>query len=124
MRTHVYVHYAGRRTAMATNAENLGVGSDVGPGAGEQRTERFNLRVTPTEAAKIRQAAEARRQSVTEFLVEAATAHAERAMTEDRRLVLMNEVFDRLVEEMDGPDHPVDALVELIKRPRRVQLPE
>jgi uncharacterized protein (DUF1778 family) len=109
---------------MATNAEKLGIASDVGPGGGEQRSERLNLRVTPTEAAEIRQAAEARRQSVTEFLVEAATAYAERAMTEDRRLVLMNEVFDRLVEEMDGPDQPVDALVELIKRPRRVQLPE
>jgi len=91
---------------------------------GERRSERLDLRVTPTEASFIRQAAASRRQSVTEFLTSAAIQAAERAIEQDRRVVLMNEVFDRLVDEMDGLEEVVPALANLIKRPRRLKLPE
>jgi uncharacterized protein (DUF1778 family) len=91
---------------------------------GERRSERLDLRVTPSEAAFIRQAAASRRQSVTEFLTEAAVAAAARAVQEDRRVVLMNEVFDRLVAELDEPAKVVPALAALLKRPRQVELPD
>ena len=77
---------------------------------GEHRSERLDLRVTPTEASFIRQTAASRRQSVTEFLTSAAIQVAERAIEQDRRVVLMNEVFDRLVDEMDGPEEVVPML--------------
>ena len=91
---------------------------------GEHRTERFDLRVTPSEAAFIRQAAASRRQSVTEFLTNGAVQAAAQAVEEDRRIVLMNEVFDRLAEEMEGSDEVVPALANLVRRPRRFKLPE
>jgi uncharacterized protein (DUF1778 family) len=91
---------------------------------GERRSRRLDLRVTPTEEALIRQAATGRRQSVTEFLVEAALTAADRAIQDDRRIVLMNEVFDRLVDELDEPEQVIPALAQLIKRPRRLQLPD
>ena len=91
---------------------------------GERRTERFDLRVTPSEAAFIRQAAASRRQSVTEFLTNGAVQAATQAVEEDRRIVLMNEVFDRLAEEMEGSDEVVPALANLVRRPRRFKLPE
>ena len=91
---------------------------------GEHRTERFDLRVTPSEAAFIRQAAASTRQSVTEFLTNGAVQAAAQAIEEDRRIVLMNEVFDRLAEEMEGSDEIVPALANLIRRPRRFKLPE
>jgi len=92
--------------------------------AEEPRSQRFNLRATPSQDAIIRQAAAARRMSVTDFMLEASLAEAQRALHEDRRLVLMNEVFDRLAEELDESDEPVQALVELIKRPRTLRMPE
>jgi len=91
---------------------------------GERRSRRLDLRVTPTEEALIRQAAAGRRQSVTEFLVEAALSAADRAIQDDRRIVLMNEVFDRLVDEFDEPEQAIPALSQLINRPRRLKLPE
>jgi uncharacterized protein (DUF1778 family) len=91
---------------------------------GERRSRRLDLRVTPTEEALIRQAAAGRRQTVTEFLVEAALTAADRAIQDDRRIVLMNEVFDRLVDELDEPEQAIPALAQLINRPRRLKLPD
>jgi uncharacterized protein (DUF1778 family) len=91
---------------------------------GERRSRRLDLRVTPSEEALIRQAAAGRRQSVTEFLVDAALTAADRAIQDDRRIVLMNEVFDRLVDELDEPAQVIPALAQLIKRPRHLKLPD
>lgn len=92
--------------------------------AGERRSERLDIRVTPSEAAFIRQAAASRRQSVTEFLTSAAVAAAAVAPEEERRVVLMNEVFDRLADELEEPEQAIPALAELIRRPRRLRMPE
>lgn len=61
---------------------------------------------------------------MTEFLVAAAAAAADRAIQDKRRIVLMNEVFDRLVGEFDEPEQVIPALAQLMKRPRRLTLPE
>lgn len=89
----------------------------------ERRTDRLNLRVTPTEGALIRQASE-RYGSITKFLVESARKEADQGLYEDRRTILSNEVFDRLAERLADDEDTVEALVELIRRPRRVQMPE
>jgi len=109
---------------MTTRTANQAMTASYRAVPGEHRTKRFDLRVTPSEAAFIRQAAASRRQSVTEFLTNGAIEAAAQAIEEDRRIVLMNEVFDRLVEEAEGPDEVVPALVNLIRRPRRFKLPE
>jgi uncharacterized protein (DUF1778 family) len=109
---------------MTTRSDSQSMTAAYAAVPGERRSERLDLRVTPTEASFIRQAAASRRQSVTEFLTAAAIQAAERAIEQDRRVVLMNEVFDRLVDEMDGPEEVVPALANLIKRPRRLKLPE
>ena len=93
---------------MTTRSDSQSMTAAYAAVPGERRSERLDLRVTPTEASFIRQAAASRRQSVTEFLTAAA----------------MNEVFDRLVDEMDGPEEVVPALANLIRRPRRLKLPE
>ena len=109
---------------MATRARSDQTTSGTDAVTDERRSRRLDLRLTPTEEALIRQAAAGRRQSVTEFLVEAALAAADQALPDDRRIVLMNKVFDRLVDELDGPEQAIPALAQLIKRPRRFQLPE
>jgi uncharacterized protein (DUF1778 family) len=92
--------------------------------AGERRSERIDLRVTPSQAAFIRQAAASRRQTVTEFLTDAAVRAATAAAEEERRVVLMNEVFDRLADELDEPEEVIPTLAALIQRPRRLQMPK
>lgn len=98
--------------------------SAVEPARTQPKTERFNLRATADEAAIIRQAAAARRQSVTEFLIESALTAANHALSEDRRQVLANAVFDRIAEELAEEPKTIEALAALLKRPRKVQLPE
>jgi len=108
---------------MTTKTSSIGPAADTLV-AGERRSERLDLRVTPSEAAFIRQAAASQRQSVTEFLTSAAVAAATTAADQERRVVLMNEVFDRLVDELDEPEQAIPALAALIKRPRRLRMPE
>lgn len=107
-----------------TNTRDTATEPITTAGAAERRSRRLDLRVTPTEEAMIRQAAGHRRQSVTEFLIEAALGAAQRSVDDQRRIVLMNEVFDRLVDEMDEPGQVIPALAQLIKRPRRLKLPD
>lgn len=83
-----------------------------------QRTERLGLRLTPDELAQIRQGAEARRMSVTAFIIEAALNSVERAITEDRRTVVANAIFDRLVNEMEEPAQVIDSLAKLLTERR------
>ena len=109
---------------MSTRSDAPTMNATYEPAPGEQRSKRFDLRVTPSEAAFIRQAAASRRQSVTEFLTTAAIEAATRAIDEDRRIVLINEVIDRLAQEMEREDELVPALANLIKRPRRFKLPD
>jgi uncharacterized protein (DUF1778 family) len=91
--------------------------------AADPRVERINLRATSSEAALIRQAAMASRMTVTEFMLGASVDAAKRALDEDRRLEVIGEVYDRLSAELQEPGEVVDALVEMIKRPRRLDLP-
>ena len=109
---------------MTARSDNRSMTVELSGVPGERRSERFDLRVTPSEAAFIRQAAASRRQSVTEFLTGATVQAATQAVDEDRRVVLMNEVFDRLVDELGSPEQVVPALANLVKRPRRLKLPD
>ena len=89
----------------------------------EARTQRFNLRSTASDGALIRQAAMLRRMTVTEFMLNASVEEAKRALNEDRRLEVLGEVYDRLSAELDEPGQVVDAMVDMIKQPRRLQFP-
>ena len=75
----------------------------------------LNLRPSATDAALVRQAAEARRMSVSQFVLEAAVAEAQRAMSHDRSAAVINEVFDRLEAALAEAEDSVDALGDLIK---------
>jgi uncharacterized protein (DUF1778 family) len=94
------------------------------PKSAGQRTERLGLRLTPDELAQIRQGAEARRMSITAFIIEAALSSVDRAISEDRRTVVANAVFDRLVDEMEEPAQVIDSLAKLLTERRgRAHLP-
>jgi|SRR5208337_523024 len=95
------------------------------PAPTTQRTERLGLRLTPDELARIRLGAEARRMSVSAFMIDAALNTVDQAIAEDRRIVVANAVFDRIVDEMAEPDEIIDSLAELLKNRRgRIRLPK
>jgi uncharacterized protein (DUF1778 family) len=71
----------------------------------------LNLHPSATDAALVRQAAEARRMSVSQFVLEAAVAEAQRAMTHDRSAAVINEVFDRLEAALGEAEDSVDDLI-------------
>ena len=91
--------------------------------AEEKSTERFDLRATPSEAALVRQAAYARHQSVTEFMLSASVEAARKVLAEHHTITVPGEVYQRLQEELASPGAPIDALVNLLNQPRRLQLP-
>jgi uncharacterized protein (DUF1778 family) len=84
----------------------------------ELRSERRQLRLTPREDALIRQAAQARRMSVTEFMVAAAVVEAERAIVEPRRLTVTEEVYNRLVQRLNEPAEVSEGLARLFADPK------
>lgn len=93
----------------------------VGEPTSEKSSERFNLRATPSDAALVRQAAFARHQSVTEFMLQAALETAQRVLEEDHTITVPGELYQRLQEELKKPGVRVEGLAKLLKQPRRLK---
>lgn len=84
-------------------------------GSGTRRL-RIEVRVTAEQDALIRQAADLEDDTVTAFVLDAATAHAREVVLHHRDLVLTNAAFDRFVAELDRPAEVVPQLAELFAR--------
>lgn len=82
----------------------------------EQRSERINLRVSPDVDRLLREAAAARHQSLTSFLLDAACAKAHEALDEARRLRLSADTFNRVLDELEVPGEVVAPLRDLFLR--------
>ena len=75
------------------------------------RTERFEARLAPEEAEKIRQAAASSGMSASAFVVAAASRWADEVLHRERETVVSAEYFDRLLAWLDEPAEPIPALV-------------
>jgi transcriptional regulator with XRE-family HTH domain len=85
--------------------------------------------ITQSRVAKIERASTDPRLSTVQRYARAVGAQVTLVLDEEEakgeppaRLVLSAEVFDRLAAKLDEPARPVPALIELMRRPRRVQL--
>jgi uncharacterized protein (DUF1778 family) len=67
------------------------------------KTGRIEMRVDPDRGAKIAQAAEIENKSVSAFVLDAATAAAERVLARVDHTVMPAEQFDALVRSLDTP---------------------
>lgn len=76
---------------------------------------RLEMRVTPEQEALIRHAAELEGTTVTTFVLDTVTAQASSVIEAHRDLVLSNDAFDRFIAELDRPEVPIPALVELFR---------
>lgn len=79
---------------------------------------RMEMRVSSERAELIRRAAAARGESVTSFVVQAATRAAEEELAIERETLLPSDFFDSLIAALDAPDEVPGALRELTSRPR------
>jgi uncharacterized protein (DUF1778 family) len=78
---------------------------------------RLNFRIPPSAEKRLRSAAEANHQTLTDFVLGAAEARAEEILAS--RTFVASDYFDRLVEALDSPPTPIPVLAKAAKQDRR-----
>ena len=84
------------------------------------RTERIELRAQPARARRIRQAARMRGQTLSAFMLEAASETAEQVLLSATTTALPAQLFDQLWAALEKPAKPNPALVRRARTRRRV----
>ncbi|BDI21665.1 DUF1778 domain-containing protein [Herbiconiux sp. L3-i23] len=82
-----------------------------------KRSERLELRVTPTQKEEIEQAAAIEGRSVTDFSVSALVREAEEVIRVERELHMTEESWAAFNAILDGPPRSVSGLADLLRRP-------
>jgi uncharacterized protein (DUF1778 family) len=82
-----------------------------------QRDARLNLRTSARQQELIRRAAAALDKSVTDFVLESATIHAERVLADRRRFVLSGAEWRKFESLLDAPVGRVPKLRSLLSEP-------
>jgi uncharacterized protein (DUF1778 family) len=82
------------------------------------KTERIEMRTDHDSGAKIAQAAEIERKSVSSFVLDAATSAADRVLARTDHVTMPAEQFDSLLQSLDEPDE-APALSGVARRERR-----
>ena len=85
--------------------------------ATKPRESRWNLRVTDDTDSLVRRAAEETQRNLTEFVVDAAVAEAERTLADRTRFVLDEERWASFVEALDQPVRDNPGLAKLFSKP-------
>lgn len=78
---------------------------------------RLNFRIPSDAEQRLRTAAEATHQTLTDFVLGAAEARAEEVLRS--RTIVPADYFDRLVAALNQPPTPIPELVEAARQPRR-----
>lgn len=81
------------------------------------KVERLDVRLTSEDDARIRQAADARGMSVTNFVVSSARAAAEDVLADRRHFFLDDEAWEELQRRLSRPPETKPELVDLLHRP-------
>lgn len=85
------------------------------------RTARIELRAEPDREQRIRLAADLAHQSMTSFVLDAATERADEVIAAAATTVVSGEFFDALLAALDEPPEPNGALSRTARRTRRVR---
>jgi uncharacterized protein (DUF1778 family) len=85
--------------------------------ATKPRESRWNLRVADDTDSLVRRAAEETQRNLTEFVVDAAIAEAERTLADRTRFVLDEERWTSFVEALDQPVRDNPGLAKLFSKP-------
>ena len=83
------------------------------------RTERIELRAEPEREQRIRYAATLSGQSLTDFMLDAASERAEEVIASAHVTAVPADFFDALWEALDGPAQPNARLARAFKEARK-----
>ena len=83
------------------------------------RTERIELRAEPEREQRIRYAAKLSGQSLTDFMLDAASERAEEVIASAHVTAVPADFFDALWEALDGPAQPNARLARAFKGARK-----
>lgn len=81
------------------------------------KTDRWAFRVAPATDHKVRQAAEAVDRRLTDFVIQAAEAEADRVLADRTRFELEPSAWDEFKSLLDRPAQANPRLAELFKKP-------
>jgi uncharacterized protein (DUF1778 family) len=85
------------------------------------RTSRIELRADPEREQRIRYAAELEHQSVSAFVLDAASDRAEKVIASASATVVPSDFFDQLWNALEGPPLPSASLQQRARARRRVE---
>jgi uncharacterized protein (DUF1778 family) len=83
----------------------------------ERRTEKLDVRVSPTAKAKLQAAASAVHRSMSDFVMESALARAEETLADRRVFCLDAEKWAAFQAALDAPARPAPRLQALLDEP-------
>jgi uncharacterized protein (DUF1778 family) len=83
----------------------------------ETRSEKLDLRLTPSAKRTLQIAALAARRSVSEFVLESALARAEETLPDRQRFGLSAEQWAAFQAALDAPPLPAPRLAKLLREP-------
>jgi uncharacterized protein (DUF1778 family) len=83
----------------------------------KNRTEKLDLRLTPTAKRTLQTAALAAHRSVSEFVLESALARAEETLSNRRRFGLDAETWTQFQAALDAPPRALPRLTRLLTEP-------
>jgi uncharacterized protein (DUF1778 family) len=87
------------------------------PVSPERRTEKLDVRVSPSAKAKLLAAATAMHRSMSDFVMESALARAEETLSERRVFGLDTEKWAAFHTALDAPAQPLPRLNKLLDEP-------
>jgi len=88
------------------------------------KTERLNLRLTPEHDSLLRKAAEARGESVSDYVLRHAVFAAESDVADRRVFYANDEQFEEIEAMLSSPPPSPDRLAALLKKPSMLKSPE
>lgn len=83
----------------------------------ETRSERIDVRATPSMKRLLHEAAQTANKSVSEFLLESALTAAAEALADRRLFVLDKDQWNAFVAALDAPPQPRPRLERLLREP-------
>jgi len=87
----------------------------------ESKSERIELRLTPSTKRIIQEAATASHTDVSEFVLQSSLTEAEIALSRRTRFVLDEEQWNKFVEILDRPTTEIPALRRLLTEPSALE---
>lgn len=76
----------------------------------QERGGRLNLRIDPDQQARLRAAAEANGETLTGFVLAAATERADAVLERASRTAISLAAFERFIAALEGPAEPMPTL--------------